>query len=111
MRSNYDDLVEGEDTPITEMRARWRAFTVSRLQARHRGEDWQLTYEEWWSLWKPHWHNRGRHAEAIQMSRRRHYLPWKPSNIVMRTKRERYRKIEPRYDTSLDPQGVATSSQ
>jgi len=34
-------------------------YTVQRAQAKSRGIEFTLTFEEWWSLWEPHWTDRG----------------------------------------------------
>lgn len=37
----------------------WKKYTENRSGAKSRGIDWSLTFDEWWSLWLPHYHLRG----------------------------------------------------
>lgn len=35
-----------------------RVFMGARTRACKQGIEWRLTYDEWWSVWKPHWRKR-----------------------------------------------------
>jgi len=37
--------------------------------AKRRGIEFKLTFEEWWDIWKPHFHNRGRNKGQFAMCR------------------------------------------
>ena len=37
----------------------WSRFAQNRATAKHRGIDFRLTFDEWWTLWAVHYHERG----------------------------------------------------
>ena len=47
----------------------WKRFQVNALRAKERGIGWGLSFEEWWTLWKPHYANRGRKVGQKVMCR------------------------------------------
>jgi hypothetical protein len=55
----------------------------ARAQARYRGEDWQITEQEYIDLWRQEdrYLNKGRTAASICMCRRDAELPWTTDNI------------------------------
>lgn len=46
-------------------------FTIHKSNARRRGIDFQLTFEQWWNVWRRsgHWDQRGNRRGAYVMSR------------------------------------------
>lgn len=38
----------------------WKRFVDNVESAEQRGIAWMLSFQEWWTLWKPHYHERGR---------------------------------------------------
>lgn len=44
-------------------------FYANRSGATSRGIDWKLTFDEWWGLWKPHYHLRGRGPGKMNLCR------------------------------------------
>lgn len=52
----------------------------AKAQARFRDEDWQLTFEEFYELWKDHWPKRGRAVDALCMSRMDFDAEWSVAN-------------------------------
>ena len=45
---------------MDEMKKVKRAFQAHKQNAKQRNIDFKLTFDEWWEVWKPHFHNRGR---------------------------------------------------
>ena len=37
----------------------WQRFTENRKEAQRRGIEFKLTFDEWWTLWAVHYHERG----------------------------------------------------
>lgn len=78
--------------PLTPIRtAYWR----SRCQSRWRGESWpdEFTWQIWWDLWRPYWHQRGRGLEDFVMIRVDETRPWSPTNVDIV---ERWEYLTPR---------------
>lgn len=38
----------------------WKKYVRNAKNAEIRGIAWALSFKEWWTLWKPHYHERGR---------------------------------------------------
>jgi len=51
-------------------------FSRHRSQARHRGEQYLLTFEQYIELWADVWHLKGRGSTNYCMTRRDTSLPW-----------------------------------
>lgn len=76
----------------------------SKAQARYRGEEWCLEFEDFFALWDGQWHLRGRDPESLCMTRVDWELAWTPTNTIIVTRldhlreqarvtRERYRSL------------------
>lgn len=67
-----------------ERQKRWRAsprgrFKDHRDNARRRGIPFHFTFDQWWSMWEPHWHKRGR-GNGAMMCRLNDEGPYSPEN-------------------------------
>ena len=72
-------------------RARHKAFNVSRCQARFRGEEWELTLEEFFSVWTPlRWSKRNRSSSGLMMTRRDTERAWSIDNVYIIDRRKYY---------------------
>ena len=60
----------------------------AKAQANFRKEEWTLTFDEWFDLWKDDWHKRGRKADNICMTRLDYDKPWSADNTVLMSRRE-----------------------
>lgn len=61
----------------------------ARGQARFRGEEYPMTFEEFCDLWTDQlWSQRGRGSESLGMTRRDLDGPWTVENCVIVTRRE-----------------------
>lgn len=69
--------VTGPDEFKHDMYHPWQ---MARAQAKFRGEEWDLSFEEYYNLWRDYWHNRGRKAEHSCMTRKDIEGPWDKNN-------------------------------
>lgn len=60
----------------------------ARAQANFRDEEWELTFDEFYDLWKDHWLNRGRKPDDYCMTRTDASKPWKHDNIIVLTRHD-----------------------
>ena len=65
---------------ISESQARV-LFRRQRVGARHRGIEWQFTYEQWREWWGDDLERRGRGAKQLQMQRFGDIGPYHPHNV------------------------------
>jgi hypothetical protein len=58
----------------------------SKAQANFRNEEWTLTFDQYYEMWKDHWHERGRKSHQKCMSRIDDEAPWNKANteIILR---------------------------
>lgn len=61
------------------------AYTQQRVSAKQRGIEFQLTATEWWDLWAPHYHERGRTTGKKVMCRHLDKGPYKIGNVRIDT--------------------------
>lgn len=47
----------------------WLRFIQNRASAKRRGIDFKLTFDEWWTLWAVHYHERGTHRDEYNLCR------------------------------------------
>lgn len=69
---------------LDEAKKAWSAFIAQRGQAGHRGIEWDMTFAEWWNVWREsgHWSDRGRsHAQSFVMGRFSDSGPYKVGNV------------------------------
>jgi hypothetical protein len=62
----------------------------SSAQARYRGEEFEMTFEQFYKLWKDHWPQRGRGIDDLCMSRKDHGGPWSKKNTHIITRKQHY---------------------
>jgi hypothetical protein len=72
--------------PDPELHNKFRVFGQCRNQAQFRGEDWQLTFEQFVQLWSNYWQQRGRTVNSLCMTRRDWTRPWTMSNTQIITR-------------------------
>lgn len=59
----------------------YRAYLIAKAGAHFRGEAWQLTAEEWFAVWRPHWSKRGRGRDSWCITRIQESEAWCPDNV------------------------------
>ncbi len=70
-------------TPFDKVR--FRAWHLARAQANHRGEIWDLNWEEWCEFWcdEYRWKQRGRSSDSLSLTRLDPEKPWNADNCVL----------------------------
>jgi hypothetical protein len=63
-------------------------WMMARAQANYRGEEFLLTFEEFYSAWKKRWNQRGRKGHEYCMTRIDEDGPWSSDNIRVITRKE-----------------------
>jgi len=63
-------------------------YNAQRNSAKQRGIEFLLTFEEWWNLWEPHWHNRGQASHQMCMCRTRDEGAYAVGNVRIATNKE-----------------------
>lgn len=70
----------------------YHPWQMSKAQAIFRDEGWDLTFDEYYELWKDDWNNRGRKSENMCMTRLDPDLPWTKTNVMIVQRVEHLRK-------------------
>jgi hypothetical protein len=72
---------------------RYRPFLKARSQAWFRGEDWDLTFEDFCQLWTwDHWQMRGKGSSDFAMARIDCEKGWNLDNCEIVTRRQQLRR-------------------
>ena len=78
--------------PYDEVRHKmFTPWMVGKAQANFRGEEWNLSFEEYYQMWKDDWHNRGRKGDNVCMTRLDDEGPWDVDNAVIMCRKEHLR--------------------
>lgn len=64
----------------------------AKAQARFRNEDWSMSFEEFYELWKIEWPNRGRKPDDICMTRDDPDGAWDVDNTILITRSEHLKR-------------------
>lgn len=74
---------------------RYLVYVQHRNQAQHRGEAYDLTFDQYLEIWGDLWEQRGRHRGAWQMIRQDPEQGWWLGNITLsQRERGRFRKLK-----------------
>ena len=88
-RSDPDTWITGPD-PLT--RDKYYAWLKHRAQAKHRKEDYSLTWDDWQGLWSDDDFNlRGRRGESLCLTRSDFEGEWCLENVQVVTRLEHFR--------------------
>lgn len=63
----------------------YRAYALQRKTAQIREIGWEFTFAQWWAIWQPYFHMRGRGTNGLCMARERDVGPYSPSNAYLTT--------------------------
>ena len=80
--------ITGLDPKKHDMYHPWQ---MSKAQANFRQEEWDLTFEEYYNLWEPHWENRGRRTQDMCMTRKDVEKAWTKKNVHVITRMEHFK--------------------
>lgn len=65
-----------------------RGWSRAKAQAKYRGEDWQLTADDWKAIWTPELHaRRGRGTDDLCLFRIDSEKSWHKDNVILITRR------------------------
>lgn len=67
-------------------------WQLMKAQANFRDEEFTLTFEQFFELWKDDWHNRGRQPENVCMSRHDFTEAWSFENCYIVSRKEHLRQ-------------------
>jgi len=61
------------------------AYSVHKSNAKKRNVEFKLTFDEWWDIWKPHYHNRGSKRNQFVMCRKLDKGAYEVGNVSIGT--------------------------
>jgi len=56
-------------------------YRQHKANAKRRGIEFDMSFDEWWALWRPHFENRGRESGQVQMCRTADDGAYRPGNV------------------------------
>ena len=75
--------------PDPVRRDKYYAWLKHRNQERYLGREYNLTWEDWESVWPDElWHKRGRSSDSVCLARRDRAGPWQLNNTHVITRRQ-----------------------
>lgn len=77
--------IVGTDTYRHDMYHPWQCH---KAQARFRGEEHNLDFEDFYDFWNGYWHDRGRAADDLCLTRIDPEKPWSKQNCELRVRKE-----------------------
>lgn len=60
-------------------------YASHKANAARRGIAFEMSFEEWWQVWEPHWDKRGVGSDELGMCRTRDLGPYRADNIRLDT--------------------------
>ena len=79
--------VSGPD-PLTH--SQYRVWVQCRNQANFRNETWELSFDDFCSLWREHWQHKGRGREGYCLSRTDDEGAWELGNVEVIPRHEHF---------------------
>ena len=64
-----------------ERHKHYRAFCQQRNQAQYRGEQWTMSFDEWFTVWGDKINHRGQTTDSYCMKRLDRQAPWSVNNV------------------------------
>lgn len=79
-------------------------FITQRANAKRRGVDWQLTFEQWWEIWEKSgkWGQRGTDAKQYCMCRKHYLGPYSVDNVEIKTMMSNSSYVMKRYHHKIN---------
>lgn len=88
--TQYPDRWRSGPDPVR--RQKYLQWLQQRNQAQWRGELWELSFDDWLTVWGDQYEQRGRGAEDFCMTREDPDLAWDKTNAIILTRREHYQR-------------------
>lgn len=70
---------------MEDLRLQKIAYSSHKSQAKTRGVEFKLSFDEWWDIWKPHYHNRGSKVGQFVMCRKMDKGAYEVGNVSIGT--------------------------
>jgi hypothetical protein len=70
---------------MEDLRLQKIAYACHKGNAKQRGIEFKLSFDEWWSIWKPHYHNRGKNVGQFVMCRKMDKGAYEVGNVTIGT--------------------------
>lgn len=77
--------IVGTDTYKHDMYHPWQAH---KAQAKFRGEEYDLQFEDFYEFWNGYWHDRGRAGDDLILTRQDPEKAWSRDNCELRVRKE-----------------------
>ena len=68
----------------------YHPWQLAKAQAKFRGEEFTLTFEQYYEVWKDDWHNRGRKPEDLCMTRIDWEGAWEWGNVEIIRRKDHF---------------------
>jgi hypothetical protein len=68
----------------------YHPWQLAKAQAKFRGEEFTLTFDQYYNIWLPLWDQRGRKSGDMCMTRRDESRGWTKTNTVILTRKEHF---------------------
>lgn len=83
-------VMNTEMIEILKQRTLKRSYQTARVQARYRGIDWHLSWDEFYDLWNENdaWMHKGVTSTALTMTRKDMDGAWELNNVEITTRAE-----------------------
>ena len=75
------------------LREQHMAYNKMKSQAKFRKEEWALTLEDFFALWREHWYNRGRGTYNVILARKDPEQPWSKHNAEITPRSEHIARV------------------
>lgn len=79
--------------PDKELHDKYHPWQVAKAQANFRDEAWELSFDDYCSLWEGHWDNRGRTPDNVCMTRKDPDGAWDFNNCEIITRKEHFLRV------------------
>jgi hypothetical protein len=78
-------------------------YSCQKSKAKHRGIDFQLTFEEWWDIWQQSgkWNERGFRKGQYVMSRKNDIGPYAIGNVFIQLSEDNHKQVVLSNETRL----------
>lgn len=74
-------------------------FQQHKRSAQQRGIEFELSFEQWWELWEPHWERRGQKSQDMCMCRKADQGGYTLGNVRIATNKENHQERALEYRT------------
>lgn len=69
------------------------SYTRMKAQCKFRNEQFQLSWDDYQTIWKDNWHRRGRHIDSVCLSRLDWSVPWHIDNCILLVREDHFKMM------------------